>query len=95
MSMPKIVNICYQIALGMEYLASRGVVHRDLAARNVLLLSQDVAKVSDFGMSRVLTNKNYYRPEVQNKKVPIKWFSPDSIQKSKDIHSDMISNILR
>ena len=37
----------------MEYLESRGVVHRDLAARNVLIATNDVAKVREWGGERV------------------------------------------
>ena len=35
-----------QIALGMQYLASKGFVHRDLAARNILLSEGCICKVS-------------------------------------------------
>ena len=34
-----------QVALGMHYLASKGLVHRDLAARNVLVSKDNICKV--------------------------------------------------
>ena len=75
--MDKIVKLCYQIALAMEYLASKCLVHRDLAARNVLVISEDIVKVSDFGMSRKLNEKKYYVVSIQNQRWPFKWYPPD------------------
>lgn len=50
----QLVGLLRGIAAGMTYLADLGYVHRDLAARNILVNSNLVCKVSDFGLSRVL-----------------------------------------
>lgn len=50
----QLVGMLRGIAAGMRYLADMGYVHRDLAARNILVNSNLVCKVSDFGLSRVI-----------------------------------------
>jgi serine/threonine protein kinase len=91
MSMLKIVKLCYQVALAMQYLASKNLVHRDLAARNVLLASEDLAKVSDFGMSRKMDDNLYYTTQTQGK-WPLKWYPPEATSSGKfDEKSDVWS----
>jgi serine/threonine protein kinase len=71
----------YQIASAMQYLSSMQLVHRDLAARNVLLASEDIAKVSDFGMSRKMNENSYYYTKTQGK-WPLKWYPPETVFKN-------------
>ena len=52
--------ILVSIADSLAYLASQRLVHRDIAARNVLVdETVSVAKLSDFGMARLLGQRFY------------------------------------
>jgi len=47
-------QIVEQLARGMDYAHSKGVVHRDLKPENVLLAEDGTPKVSDFGLAKRL-----------------------------------------
>ena len=48
------VDLCFDIALAIAYLHSNGIIHRDLSGNNVLIVAGSRAKVTDFGMSKLV-----------------------------------------
>ena len=48
------VNICQGVALALAYLHSNDIIHRDLSSNNVLMVGNK-AKISDFGMSKLVS----------------------------------------
>lgn len=54
------------------------MIHRDLAARNVLLASNNVVKICDFGLAKdVYKYDNYIKKD--DGPLPIKWMAIESI----------------
>ncbi|MDD2375722.1 MAG: protein kinase, partial [Eubacteriales bacterium] len=51
------VPLAIQIGLALEHAHKRGVVHRDIKPQNILITSDLIAKVTDFGIARA-TNAN-------------------------------------
>ncbi|CAL8370748.1 unnamed protein product [Boreogadus saida] len=80
-NMTQLVGMLRGIAAGMKYLADMNYVHRDLAARNILVNSNLVCKVSDFGLSRFLddTSADPTYTSSLGGKIPIRWTAPEAI----------------
>ncbi|XP_028416172.1 proto-oncogene tyrosine-protein kinase receptor Ret-like [Dendronephthya gigantea] len=73
----ELLKMCMDVASGMVHLSDLKFVHRDLAARNILL-SCDVAKISDFGLTRDIANVEEYIRTNQDL-LPIKWMALESL----------------
>ncbi|XP_065220150.1 fibroblast growth factor receptor 3-like isoform X2 [Planococcus citri] len=75
-----LMKYALQIAQGMEYFASIKCIHRDLAARNILVMADLTMKIADFGLSRNIRNKDYYK-KTSAGRLPIKWMAPEAIRR--------------
>jgi serine/threonine protein kinase/2',3'-cyclic-nucleotide 2'-phosphodiesterase (5'-nucleotidase family) len=78
-SQKQLGQFCLDVALGLEYLHSRGVAHCDMKTANVLVDKNFIAKIADFGLSWANPNSRKrkrtsasFRTEVGKKDAPNK-----------------------
>ena len=57
-----LISLAHDVGLALEFLHSIGIIHRDLSSNNVLLIAGKRAKVSDFGMVRLLEGHTRMTP---------------------------------
>ncbi|XP_073943281.1 tyrosine kinase receptor Cad96Ca isoform X2 [Choristoneura fumiferana] len=73
-----LTHFAFQVARGMDFLSSKGIIHRDLAARNVLITEERMCKVADFGFARDVAGTHVYERKSDGR-LPIRWMAPESL----------------
>ena len=84
------VNITHDIALALAYLHNNNILHRDLSSNNILLNAGSKAKVTDFGMSKMVeANPRMTRSKItQCPGTPV--FMPPEALRAKPRYSDKL-----
>lgn len=79
----KLVSFAKDICSGMAYLESQKIIHRDLALRNVLVSGSDasIIKVSDFGLSKQISEYSNKNSTIANR-----WAAPESLSSGSFSH---------
>ena len=89
---PVAVDYAVQIASGLAYAHRQGLLHRDVKPANILVTSDDVVKISDFGIARAVSENavNVTQPGMVMGSVA--YISPEQAQgKELDERSDLYS----
>ncbi|MEO0190910.1 MAG: serine/threonine-protein kinase, partial [candidate division WOR-3 bacterium] len=61
-SIEKFKDFALQICRGLEYAHSKSIIHRDLKPHNILVSKDNVVKIADFGLARLLDTTVYTLP---------------------------------
>ncbi|KAF8526298.1 kinase-like domain-containing protein, partial [Hysterangium stoloniferum] len=73
------MTIIKGIADGLEYLHEHAVIHGDLKGANILIGDDDTAKITDFGLSRILDQRGFTS---SISKMTVRWCAPELLLSS-------------
>ena len=75
LDLPQKKHLAQQLFEGLDYLHNRGVLHRDLKAANILVSSDGVLKLADFGLARFYAKR--HQLDYTNRVITIWYRSPE------------------
>ncbi|KAG8704320.1 hypothetical protein FRC09_003622, partial [Ceratobasidium sp. 395] len=67
------LQLCVQVAEGLAYLHSIGIIHGDLKGPNVLISKEGVATVIDFGNAILEESALEFTDEATSQKISLRW----------------------
>ena len=89
--LPQLVEMSLQTVAGMGYLEAQNCIHRDVSARNVLVGKNNICKMANFGLARLLGSESEYIAR-EGAQWPIKWTAPEAAFRNRfSIKSDVWS----
>lgn len=89
---PVAIDYAIQIASGLAYAHRQGLLHRDVKPANILVTSDDVVKLSDFGIARAVSEHTLGVTQPGMVMGSVAYISPEQAQgKELDERSDLYS----
>ncbi len=88
----KVMEIGKQIASALETAHRKNIIHRDVKPHNIMITSDGIAKLADFGIARAVSSSTLVNSEVNKIMGSVHYFSPEQARGSHvDARSDVYS----
>ena len=82
------LNIALDICRGLIAAHEQNIIHRDIKPQNILLTSDETAKISDFGVARILEASTDYAGTITGTR---RYMAPEQYEGSYDYRVDLYS----
>ncbi len=83
MSHVRATEIAKQVASGLAAAHKKGIIHRDVKPHNILMTEDGVAKITDFGIAKAVSNTTIVDATKENVMGSVHYFSPEQAKGAK------------